>query len=133
MTKNYTLADGTIFKVSTRKNKVTKDLLGDWHQSYYIIINIRGVERKFTFHDSVYNYRLGRVSPSLIEDAIGCIVSDCYAAKNNPLFWEFANEFGYGDEEMATARRAFNGCHNSLRKMEELFSWAEIEELSEKF
>lgn len=128
----YTTNNGLTFSVKATKKEVSRAMLGDYHQVYNIWI-IRGKEkRSFRFHDSVHNYNIGKgVTKGMLRDALDCIISDCYAAINCPLFWEFANEFGYGDEQMAVARMAFNGCHNNLRKMQDLFSMEEIEDINQ--
>lgn len=131
-TMDYTTANGLKFSVKATKKEVSRALLGDYHQVYNIWV-IRGEEkRRFTFHDSIQNYNYGRgVTPGMLNNALDSIISDCYAAVNCPAFWEFANEFGYGDEDMAAARMAFNGCHNNLRKMQDLFSMENIEDINQ--
>lgn len=131
---DYTTNNGLTFSVKATKKEVNKSFLGYWHQVYDIWITRGDEKRRFTFHDSAQNYEYGTgVTPGMLNTALECIISDCYAAINCPLFWEFANEFGYGDEQMAEARRAFNGCHNNLRKMQDLFSMENIEDINQSF
>lgn len=131
-TKLFRTNNGLTFGVKATKKEVNKSFLGYWHQVYNIYI-LRGSEKqRFTFHDSAHNYEVGKgVTTEMLTYAIEAIISDCYAAINCPTFVDFICEFAYGDEEKAEARRAFNGCHNNLRKMQELFSMEEIEDINQ--
>lgn len=131
-TLDFTTNNGLVFSMKATKKEVSKALLGDYHQVYNIWIIYNGKRERFTFHDSVHNYNFGReATPQMIYDALECIVTDCYIAMNSPLFSEFVCEFGYTDDQMAEARRAYNGCHNSLRKMEDLFPEGGLEDIND--
>ena len=130
-TITLTTKENVTFKVTARKKEVSTAMLGDYHQVYTIVIERNGEKKNFTFHDSIHNFNTGKEADNqMLIDAVYCITCDCFAAENNPTFIEFANEFGYGDEQRGEARRTFNACHASLNKMLDLFSMDTIYDIN---
>ena len=131
-TKIFKTNNGLGFGVKATKKEVSKSFLGYWHQVYNIWILRGDQKQRFTFHDSAHNYELGKgVTTEMLKNAVECIIADSYAAMNCPTYSEFADEFGYWEDNTSAGRRAFNGCHNNLRKMQELFSMEEIEDINQ--
>ena len=130
-TITLTTKENVTFKVTAKKKEVSTAMLGDYHQVYTIVIERNGEKKNFTFHDSIYNFNMGKEADTqMLIDAVYCITNYCFAAENNPTFLEFANVFGYGDEQRGEARRAFNACHASLNKMLDLFSMDTIYDIN---
>lgn len=98
----------------------TWDATNGHHYRYTVKVqsDATNLSRSFRFHGSQNDYDNGHdqlSQPELLE-AFRCFVSDAQAAEGT--FADFCDEFGY---DVVTARRTYDACRASLRKLKDLF------------
>lgn len=91
---------------------------------YKIFISYNGHWAWFTFHDNYMN-------KSTLKDWLYCLVLDMNAYEFSRDVYEFARSYGYADEDMSVARKAYRACEKTAEKLHKLFSEDELDILSQ--
>lgn len=122
--------------ISANEGKRVQNERGNHVRRYRVTIksDATDVERWFTYTTSEADEEAGRIGlgPDQLLWAFRCFVDDGIAG--DQPFTDFAADFGY-DQDSYTARRTWQACRESARKLRELFhaepdAYAIIEELS---
>lgn len=118
MGMNEILSEIKFSRTYVRKSSMTSG------NEYEIKLSHNGVTRSFAFHDNFEN-------KSTLKDWIYCLIMDMDAFEYSKDVYDFARSFGYADEDISEARKAYNACKATAHKMHKLFSEEELEILSE--
>lgn len=90
-----------------------------WHKQYRIKVTDGSYSTTFTYYDSQVNFKKDYLTTEDLVNAMDCIVSDALNYVDNQTFLEFAVAFCYSDDQVAEARRAFNGCRSTFVRLSE--------------
>lgn len=104
-------------RVYVGKSKMTSG------NKYKIYLCYKGHRCVFEFNDNFKN-------ESKKQDFIRCMLLDAQAYEYARDVYDFAEEFGYGYENLAEARKAYRACEMQSIRVHRLFNEQEIDILS---
>ena len=90
---------------------------------YKIFISYKGHWAWFTFHDNFEN-------KSTLKDWLYCLILDMNAYEFSRDEYDFARNYGYADEDISKARKAYRACEKTAEKLHKIFSEQELDLLS---
>lgn len=111
MTKTIKINETTSLSVKMYNTSIVKKWFGAWkHFHKVVVFNADGVKKYFTFHDNS-----AKVNADELLEVLECILDDGLSGSYS--FKDFGEQLGYGYENLAEWRHAYNGCthtYNSL-------------------
>lgn len=136
MVHTYTLSNGKKVNVTLKNKRVNKNFFGRnaEHYAYTVVVEAEGskIAYKTTFHDSIANYRSGKgPSVALIDEGVYSIIMDADSYKANPNYNDFANEFGYSEDE-EKGRKVYKACKDTHDILNAMLTEEEIDSLYEE-